>query len=257
MKITLLQDTIAWLDKTANLQRVGDRVAELAGQTDLVLLPEMFTTGFCTDSLDLAEDMQGVTMRTVAEWAAAFGFAITGSFLATENKKYYNRAFFVTPDGRVATADKRHLFSLGGEDRFLSAGNKRLVIPYKGFNICVLVCYDLRFPVWSRNVASAYDLLVFVANWPSTRMKAWNVLLEARAMENQSYVCGVNRVGKGGDGLNYTGGSKVVDPQGEVILSLPDGQAGAATVELSKEALDKSRAKFPVWQDADIFSIAD
>ena len=253
MKLSLLQDTIAWADKQANLRRVESQLEQLAGQTDLVVLPEMFTTGFCTGRLDLAEDMQGVTVQTIRRWATDFGLALSGSFLATEDGRYYNRAFFIRPDGEMYTADKRHLFAPGGESRLLSPGDKRLIVPYKGFNICVLVCYDLRFPVWSRNVDNAYDLLLYVANWPAVRIHTWHVLLEARAMENLAYVCGVNRTGEDGDGLAYNGGSKVIDAKGGVMLALPDNQTAVATVELSKESLERVRTKFPVWKDADKF----
>lgn len=255
MRLSLIQDTIAWADKPANLHRVECQLEQLAGQTDLVVLPEMFTTGFCTDRMDLAEDMQGPTMQAIRQWTAGFGLAVSGSFLAKEHGRYYNRAFLALPDGGMYTADKRHLFEPGGEGRLLSSGDRRLIVPYKGFNICVLVCYDLRFPVWSRNVDNAYDLLIYVANWPAVRANTWSVLLEARAMENLAYVCGVNRIGEGGDGLLYSGGSKVVDAKGDVMLAMPDGQHAVATVELSKDALERVRTKFPVWRDADRFKL--
>lgn len=254
MKITLFQDHIVWADKDANLQHVGDRLERLAGKTDLVVLPEMFTTGFCPEHLELAEDMQGKTVRFLKHWASVCTMAISGSFLVCEAGKFYNRAFFVFPDGTVATADKRHLFSPGGEDRTFQRGNDRLIVHYKGFNVCVLVCYDLRFPVWSRNVGNQYDLLLYVANWPVSRMKAWNVLLEARAIENQAYVCGVNRIGEG-NGICYSGESKLINAKGEVLLAAAPNQMCVETVDISIENLEKLRKGFPVWKDADMFNL--
>ena len=152
MRITLIQDIIFWADKAANIQKVEDQLILLAGNTDLVVLPEMFTTGFCTDKLFLAETMDGETVKILKYWAIKYKLAIVGSFIANENEKIYNRAFFVSPSGKIDTADKRHLFSFGGENEYLSAGDKRLIVNYAGFNILILVCYDIRFPVWSRNI---------------------------------------------------------------------------------------------------------
>lgn len=255
MKVTIIQDTIVWADKQANLRKTEIRMKELAGKTDLVVLPEMFTTGFCTNRLDLAETTRDETVRCLKSWAVGYNLAIAGSFIATENNRYYNRAFFVFPTGEIAFADKRHLFSMGGEDKLFSAGNKRLVVNYKDFNIAVLVCYDLRFPVWSRNVDNEYDLLIYTANWPQSRIKVWDTLLIARAIENQTYVCGVNRVGEDGEGIAYNGSSKVINAKGNEILTTPLNQPKIETIDLSITELNDFRTKFPVWKDADGFNL--
>ena len=255
MKITLIQDSIVWADKKANLQKTELQLKALAGKTELVVLPEMFTTGFCTNRLDLGEGMQGETICRLKEWAASYQLAITGSFIAAENEKHYNRAFFVFPDGETVTADKRHLFSMGGEDKLFAAGDKRLMVRYRDFNICVLVCYDLRYPVWSRNVANEYDLLVYTASWPQSRISVWNTLLAARAIENQAYVCGVNRVGEDAENIRYNGCSKLIDAKGKELFAAPLGEQSVATIELSINELNDFRAKFPVWKDADKFGI--
>lgn len=255
MKITLLQTDIIWADKSANLQNIENKLIDLGGKTDLVVLPEMFTTGFCTDQLELAESMDGKTVSKLKFWAQQYKFAITGSFIATEKGKIYNRAFFVFPDGEIKTADKRHLFTFGGEDKYFSAGNERLIVDYCGFNICVLVCYDVRFPVWSRNRNNEYDLLIYTASFPHARMDAWDALLPARAIENQAYVCGVNRVGEDGNSTPYSGHSVLIDYKGKTLLDFPEYETGVKTIELSKEPLEKFRKKFAFWRDADEFEI--
>ena len=255
MRITLIQDIIHWADKKANLQKTASQLKELAGKTELVVLPEMFTTGFCTDRMDLAETMQGETVQCLKKWAVEYEMAIAGSFIVAEKGQYYNRAFFIFPTGKMETADKRHLFSIGGEDKLFSAGDKRLIVNYKDFNICVLVCYDLRFPVWSRNVENEYDLLIFTANWPENRIKVWDTLLAARAIENQVYVCGVNRVGEDGNGIRHSGNSKLIDMKGMELCMLPTHVQAIETVDILKDELNKFRMKFPVWKDADKFEI--
>ncbi len=255
MKITLIQDTIHWADKTANLQRTEKQLAELAGKTNLVVLPEMFTTGFCTDQLELAETMEGETVRNLQKWAQTYNLAITGSFIANENDKIFNRGFFVFPDGKIETADKRHLFSIGGEDLYFSTGAKKLIINYCGFNIRLLVCYDVRFPVWARNVNNEYDLLIYVANFPKSRINNWDILLQARAVENQAYVCGVNCVGTDGLGIDYNGHSTLLDFKATPLLSFPENETSIQTYELNREPLLKFREKSAFWKDADKFEI--
>jgi len=255
MKITLVQDIIHWADKAANLQRTEKQLAELAGKTDLVVLPEMFTTGFCTDQLELAETMEGQTVRTLQKWAKTYNMAITGSFIATENDKIFNRGFFVFPDGKIETADKRHLFSMGGEDQYFSAGDRKLIVNYCGFNIRLLVCYDVRFPVWARNLNNEYDLLIYVANFPKNRIKNWDILLQARAIENQAYVCGVNRVGMDGLSIDYNGHSTLLDFKATPLLSFPENETSIQTYELNHESLLKFREKSAFWKDADKFEI--
>jgi len=255
MKITLVQDIIHWADKTANLQRTEKQLTELAGKTDLVVLPEMFTTGFCTDQLELAETMEGQTVRTLQKWAQTYNLAITGSFIANENDKIFNRSFFVFPDGKIETADKRHLFSMGGEDQYFSAGDRKLIANYCGFNIRLLVCYDVRFPVWARNLNNEYDLLIYVANFPKNRIKSWDILLQARAIENQAYVCGVNRVGTDGLSIDYNGHSTLLDFKATPLLSFPENESSIQTYELNHEPLLKFREKSAFWKDADKFEI--
>ncbi len=255
MRITLIQDHIVWADKAANLQKTGVQLASLAGETDLVVLPEMFSTGFCTDESHLAETMNGETVQTLRAWAIKYKLAITGSFIASENNTVYNRAFFVFPSGEIQTADKRHLFSMGGEHNHFSAGDKRLIVNYIGFNICVLVCYDIRFPVWARNVNNEYDLLIYVANFPEKRIADWDILLKARAVENQSYVCAVNRIGKDGLGIEYNGHSSLLDFKANALLTFPENKTSIQTFELQSEPLQNYRDKFAVWKDADGFNL--
>lgn len=255
MRITLIQDHIFWADKLANLNKTEEQLALLAGKTDLVVLPEMFTTGFCTDDLHLAETMEGETVQTLRAWAVKFNFSIAGSFIATENGKAYNRAFFVFPTAEIHTADKRHLFSMGGEHKHFSGGNERMIVDYCGFKICVLVCYDVRFPVWARNVNNDYDLLIYVANFPEKRINDWNILLKARAIENQAYVCGVNRVGVDGLGIAYNGHSTVLDFKASALLHFPENETSVQTVDLQQEPLQHYRKKFAVWKDADKFKL--
>jgi predicted amidohydrolase len=255
MRITLIQDIIFWADKAANIQKVEDQLTLLAGTTDLVVLPEMFTTGFCTDKLQLAETMDGETMHQLKHWAVKYKLAITGSFIAIENDKVFNRAFFVFPTGEIETADKRHLFSFGGEHEYFSSGDKRLIVNYSGFNILVLVCYDVRFPVWTRNVNNEYDLIIFVANFPQRRIIDWDILLQARAIENQAYVCGVNRVGVDGQGIDYNGHSALLDFKAKPLLKFAEDKTSIQTTEILIEPLQLYRQKFAVWRDADKFEI--
>ena len=255
MRVTIIQDIIFWADKAANIQKVEDQLILLAGKTDLVVLPEMFTTGFCTDKLHLAETMEGETVHNLKNWSVRYKMAIAGSFIATEDDKVYNRAFFVFPSGQIETADKRHLFSFGGEDEYFSSGDKRLVVNYLGFNILVLVCYDIRFPVWSRNVNNEYDLLIFVADFPQRRIMDWDILLQARAVENQSYVCGVNRVGIDGLGIDYDGHSALLDFKANPLLHFSENKTSIQTSEITIDPLNLYRQKFAVWRDADKFEI--
>jgi len=255
MRISLIQDIIFWADKAANLEKTEDQLALLAGQTDLVVLPEMFTTGFCTGKIQLAETMDGETVKNLKHWAVKYKLALTGSFIATENGKIFNRAFFVFPNGKIETADKRHLFSMGGEQNHFSVGDKRMIVNYCGFNICLLVCYDVRFPVWSRNVNNEYDLLVYVANFPERRIADWDILLQARAIENQAYVCGVNRIGIDGLGIAYNGHSTLIDFKANTILHFPENATFIQTFDLQQEPLQRYRQKFAVWKDADGFEV--
>ena len=232
-----------------------EKLHALRGTTEIVVLPEMFSTGFTMKSRELAEPVSGITVRILKELAADFQLALCGSFICSERSNYYNRAFFITPEGEEFYYDKRHLFRMGNEAEYFSSGNNKLIISYRGWNICLLVCYDLRFPVWSRNVNNEYDLLIYVASWPQARRLAWDTLLCARALENMCYVCGVNRIGVDGNKLIYNGGSVVFSAKGEVLASVPDGEEGIETVSLSLISLQQLRDKFPVWKDADAFRL--
>ncbi|MDR1652597.1 MAG: nitrilase family protein [Prevotellaceae bacterium] len=255
MKLSLCQNNIQWANKLENLQATQKKLELLAGTTDLVILPEMFSTGFCIEHTELAETTDGETVRLLKKWAKDFNFAITGSFFATENDKFYNRAFFVTPNGDLLCADKRHTFSLAGEDKIIKRGDKKLIINYLGINICILVCYDIRFPVWARNVGKQYDLLIFAANFPDLRINVWDILLPARAIENQAFVCGVNRVGTDGNGFAHSGHSAIFNCNGTKIAACPDSEDCCITFDLKTADLLKFRQKFAFWKDADRFEI--
>lgn len=254
LRISLLQTDIKWEDKEYNLSTLERYISELTGKTDLIVLPEMFSTGFSMNSRLLAEKADGTTIATLQKWSLRYNVALSGSFIAEDKGEYYNRGFFISPS-QITFYDKRHLFRMGDEAKHFSAGDKQTVVQYKGFNICLLICYDLRFPVWARNVNNKYDLLLYVANWPESRIKVWNTLLEARAIENQAYVCGVNRVGKDNMGLIYNGQSALIDYKGNKVAYLDTAIEQVVTVEISKEDLNLFRSKFPVWKDADRFSL--
>lgn len=253
LKVTLIQMDIIWEDKKANLEKVHGFIQTLSGQTDLFVLPEMFSTGFTMDSHIFAETNDGETITLLKSWAKQYNVAIAGSFITKEGGKFYNRGFFLTPDDEFYY-DKRHLFRMGGEEKFFSAGEKRLVFEHKGYRICFLICYDLRFPVWARNIENEYDLLLYVANWPTSRIKVWDTLVRARAIENMCYVCAVNRVGTDGNRIAYNGESKMIDAKGNILASLDDGEK-CETVTISKKELTDFRIKFPVWKDADKFTL--
>ncbi|MDD3037538.1 amidohydrolase [Bacteroides sp.] len=255
IRISIIQTDIVWENKQENLRLLHEKLQSLRGTTEIVVLPEMFSTGFSMQSNILAEPVTGTTITTLKQWASIYQTAICGSYIAEDKGCFYNRAFFLTPEGKEHYYDKRHLFRMGQESEHFSAGNERLIIPYLGWNICLLVCYDLRFPVWSRNVNNEYDLLVYVANWPIPRRLAWDTLLRARALENQCYVCGTNRIGTDGYHLHYNGGSVVYSALGEEITSLPEGQEGITTAALNLTTLQRFREKFPVWKDADSFQL--
>lgn len=262
MRISILQTHIVWEKKQENLCRLRQKLEALRGTTEIVVLPETFSTGFSMNPAPLAEPVTGETIGTLRQWASEFQFAIAGSYIACEpdagnrTTAYFNRAFFLTPEGDVYFCDKRHLFRMGGEAARFTPGNRRPLIRYRGWNILLLVCYDLRFPVWSRNVENEYDLLVYVANWPAARRKVWDVLLQARALENICYVCGVNRIGTDCHGTPHDGGSAVYSPKGELLASVPDGEEGTATASLDLQALQAFREKFPAWKDTDSFKLS-
>ena len=248
MKITILQRDIVWADPTRNVQRADEAIDGNPG-SDLYVLPEMFSTGFCTQPEGIAEPAENRTVSWMKAKASQTGAAIAGSIAVHEDGRYYNRFHFVTPDGNVTTYDKKHLFTFGGEHNRFTAGSERVIVAYKGFRILLEICYDLRFPVWSRNKGD-YDMIIYVASWPTPRVEAWKALLTARAIENQCYVAGVNRVGED-PGNNYCGGSRVIDPYGKIMAECEDGREMEVTVEVDMEVLEAFRAKFPVLDDAD------
>lgn len=249
MKVTILQQDMVWEAVAENLRR-ADAAIDSAPVSDLYVLPEMFSTGFCTEPEGVAEPLDGPAVTWMKAKAAAKAAAIAGSVAVTENGKYYNRFYFVTPDGTVNHYDKKHLFTYGGEHNRFTPGDERVVVEYRGVRIMLEVCYDLRFPIWARNRGD-YDMILYVASWPSVRVAAWKSLLVARAIENQCYVAGVNRVGT--DPSNeYCGGSMIIDPYGKIIASCEDGVAVSAAAEVDMEMLEAFRAKFPVLNDSDV-----
>jgi omega-amidase len=253
LRVTMIQADLAWQDPATNRRNLAAHFRGLAGHTDLIVLPEMFTTGFSMAAGPLAETMAGATVGWLREEAAAIGCAITGSLIVEENGRHYNRLVWATPDGHCAHYDKRHLFRMAREQEHYAAGSQRLVVELKGWRLCPLVCYDLRFPVWSRSRGD-YDVLLYVANWPSRRRSAWSALLRARAIENACYVVGVNRVGRDGNGASYSGDSVALDFLGQVLGGDRDG-GFVETVVLDREALATFRRDFPVHLDADDFEL--
>lgn len=248
MKVIILQSDIEWANPVANVQNIN-RMIDAAGVADLYVLPEMFSTGFCTEPEGVAEPMDSATLRWMQQKAAVTGAAIAGSIAVYEDGKYYNRFYFVKPDGQVSHYDKHHLFTYGGEHNHFTAGGERVVVEHCGVRILLEVCYDLRFPVWSRNRGD-YDMILYVASWPESRVAAWSALLVARAIENQCYVAGVNRVGSDPK-CNYCGGSAIIDPYGNALATCAMGEECAASAEVNMEALRAFREKFPVLNDAD------
>lgn len=252
MKIALIQALLVWENPEANRSYFSEKIAGIT-KADLIVLPEMFATGFTMHPKNVAETMDGETIRAMKSWAAEMNAAVTGSVVIAENGNFYNRLVFAFPSGEIKTYDKRHLFSLAGEEKTYTPGSEKLIVEYLGWKICLLVCYDLRFPVFSRNVES-YDLLVYVANWPEVRIKAWDILLKARAVENLVYTVGVNRVGPDGNGHEYNGHSQIVDFLGNEVLS-PQEKEGVFVVEIDKESQNEIRKKLRFLNDKDSFVI--
>lgn len=259
LRISIVQSNLQWEGVATNRSRLAEQMAPLAGVSDVVVLPEMFTTGFSMDSQRLAETMEGPSIAWMAEQAQSLDAVVTGSMILEESGSYFNRLVWMKPDGSYEVYDKRHLFRMASEEAYFTGGNKPLIVEWRGWKIRPLVCYDLRFPVWSRNRYSegeaSYDALIYVANWPEARRSAWQILLRARAHENQAYVIGVNRVGEDGKGISYAGDSAIVSPKGVDLASVADFQEGVATVSLSKSELDAYREKFPTGLDADDFHL--
>lgn len=257
LRVTLVQTELFWHDPPANRKAFEHKLLPLAGQTDLIVLPEMFTTGFTMSATEVAEPASGETVQWLREMAGKVNAVIAGSVVTREAENCFNRLIWMRPDGTHASYDKRHLFRMAREHEHYAAGRSVLIVEHAGWKICPLVCYDLRFPVWSRNrlgTQSGYDLLLYVANWPEQRRNAWQTLLRARAIENLSYCVGVNRVGKDENGITYTGDSAAIDYLGHSITE-SSTEPFVATVSLDHAALVAFRQKFPAHLDADEFVV--
>lgn len=256
LKITLIQSDLHWENKAKNIEMFSEKIDQISEKTDLIILPEMFTTGFSMQPEKFAEDMNGPTVSWLKDKAREKNCVITGSFICEEEGKYYNRLVWMRPEGTFSHYDKRHLFSMGDENNHYTCGYERIMEEIKGWKICPLICYDLRFPVWSRNVASyPYDLLIYIANWPERRSHPWKTLLLARAIENQCYVAGLNRIGNDSNEIYHSGDSAVINPKGEIISNIPPHESFIETITLSYDELIEFRKIFPVLKDADRFGI--
>ncbi len=269
LSVTIIQTTLHWEDKLTNLSMLEEKIKSITEKTEIVILPEMFNTGFSMNPRLLAETMEGETIAWMKKMAIEKKIIVTGSLIIEENGNYYNRLIWMLPNGKYGHYDKRHLFAFAGEDKEFTRGNKRLIASVKGWKINLLVCYDLRFPVWSRQASPPtplhgmergvrsdpeFDILIYVANWPERRNHAWKTLLQARAIENQCYVVGVNRTGKDGNDIYHSGDSMVVDAMGEILYT-KSKEEDIFTIVLQKEILNEFRNKLPFLKDADDFTI--
>ena len=244
LRVSALQFNMAWENKEKNLEYAEKLLGSLQGKTDIAVLPEMFTTGFSMNSRQLAEPMSGETMQCLHRWATAFNMAVAGSFIAEESGNFYNRGFFITPENEAFFYDKRHLYRIGEEGNSFLPGNKPLIVPYRGWNIRLLICYDL---------------LIYTANWPASRAHVWKTLLAARAIENMAYVCGANRIGgvRKDNIFEYAGHSQILDAKGKILAATQEFKEDICTATLCLDELQRFREKFPAWRDADTFSISD
>ena len=267
LSITIIQSHLHWEQKQANLAMFEQKINAITTKTEIVVLPEMFSTGFSMQPELLAEPMDGETVAWMKRMAAQKKIILTGSVIIKEDGNYFNRLLWALPNGQLGIYDKRHRFAFAGEHEHYTAGSKRLIASVKGWKINLQVCYDLRFPVWARQAPSPsppgetglgpipeFDVLIYVANWPDRRKHAWTTLLKARAIENQCYVVGANRVGDDGNNIHYSGESMIIDPLGEVLIT-KENEEDILTVVLQKEKLEEVRTQFPFWKDADAFSI--
>jgi predicted amidohydrolase len=249
-----IQADLVWESPKQNLTFFENKIKSLPKDTDLIVLPEMFTTGFTMHPEKVAESMDGTSIKWMQKMASENQTAIMGSLVIKAHANFYNRLVFVHPSGQIETYDKRHSFTLAGEDKVYTSGSKRLIVDYKGWKICPLICYDLRFPVWARNTHN-YDLLIYMANWPVTRIKAWETLLKARAIENMSFVIGVNRTGKDANTYEYSGNSLLLNYLGEELDSLAKNEVGYISAKIDKNHLFKTREKLGFLNDKDVFII--
>lgn len=253
MKIALIQSDLYWEDAAKNRMSFESKINQIDSDVNLIVLPEMFSTGFTMNASEVAETMQGETILWMQAMAKQKDCAITGSLVIVDNNEYYNRMLFIFPSGKIQYYDKRHLFSLAGEDLFYTAGTQKVIVDYLDWKICLQICYDLRFPVFARNVEN-YDLLLYVANWPKVRTKAWDTLLNARAIENLSYVAAVNRIGLDDNNFEHVGHSQLIDFWGNYIIE-PQETEGAFVADLDKNAMIEMRKRLNFLSDKDDFEI--
>ena len=258
LNIALIQSDLFWKDKSANLSMFEEKIWSINEKVDLIVLPEMFNTGFSMDAHELGEHMNANTGKWMKQMALQTGAVITGSFIVKDNGRFFNRLLWVTPEGDVQIYDKRHLFGMAKEDEHFSPGTENIIFSLKGWKVMPQICYDLRFPVWSRNKehegSPSYDIIFFIASWPSPRINAWDTLLKARGIENQSYAIGVNRIGVDGNDIPYVGHTSAYDFKGETICYLDDREE-IGIIRLDKAALEDSRKKFPFLKDGDMFKV--
>jgi predicted amidohydrolase len=258
LSVSLIQSSLFWEDKERNLAMLEEKIIAIPENTNLVILPEMFSIGFSMKPSILAETMDGETIAWMKRIASSKKIILTGSIIIKDNEHYFNRLIWMLPNGTLGFYDKRHLFAFAGEDQYYTPGNKRLITSVNGWKINLQICYDLRFPVWARQQSKdespEFDLLIYVANWPERRNYAWKTLLTARAIENQSYVIGVNRVGEDGNQINHSGDSMLIDPFGNILFTKQFEEV-VQSFELTKDILNNTRNRFPFWKDADQFNI--
>jgi len=254
MKISIIQPDLAWEDKSRNFRNLGELISPLFNKTDIVILPEMFNTGFSMKPAELCESSYGETFSWMKDIAHSGDFGVCGSYIVKEGQYFYNRWVFVSPENETWYYDKRHLFSMGGEDRLFAPGKSRLIFSFRGTRIIPFICYDLRFPVWSRN-HDEYDLVIYSANWPAVRQNVWKTLLKARAIENQCYVAGSNRTGTDGEGIVYSGESMIINSRGGLIACAESEEECSISAEISMAELTDFRKRFSVMNDADDFTI--
>ncbi|MFZ3044737.1 MAG: amidohydrolase [Desulfatirhabdiaceae bacterium] len=252
LTVSLIQTDLVWENSEANLTLMEEWIARLDMRTDLIVLPEMFNTGFTMNAAELAQTMDGPAVTWLKQTALQNDCHVIGSVIVMDDGRYFNRLICAGPDGNVMTYDKRHLFRMMEEDRVYTAGTSRLTVDIDGWRIRPFICYDLRFPIWTRNLDNAYDVAIFIANWPQKRAHHWNSLLVARAIENQCYVIGVNRVGRDGNGLRFSGDSAAINPTGDHLFQRSD-VPGLHTLSLHHSSLLEYRNSFPAWKDADSF----
>ncbi|WP_298419326.1 amidohydrolase [uncultured Kordia sp.] len=255
LKVALIQTNLVWEHPAENRLQLDQKIKAISTSVDLIVLPEMFTSGFTMNPAQVAEEMEGETLTWLKKLAKEKNAAITGSLVITEHGNHYNRSIFVLPSGVVETYDKRHTFTLAGEHEVYTAGAEKNIITYKGWKICPLICYDLRFPVWARNVES-YDVLLYVANWPKPRISAWDALLKARAIENMSYCIGVNRVGLDANSHEYPGHCAAYDVLGEKLTSIEPNTEETAIITLTKSNIETYRNKLKFLDDKDAFVLS-